>query len=112
MESSTKLNFIKIIHTLIWCLFVFVICYVLWSGITGNVSVYSWWAVAAVIGEGLVLLVFNGRCPLTVMARKYSASTRDNFDIFLPNWLAKYNKQIFIPLFCIGLAFMIFRHFE
>jgi hypothetical protein len=32
---------------------------------------------------------------ITVIARKYSDSTKDNFDIFLPNWLAKYNKLIY-----------------
>lgn len=40
---------------------------------------------------GIVLLVFEGKYPLMLMARKYSDSTRDNFDIYLPNWLAKNN---------------------
>lgn len=94
-------------HTFIWCLFVSIIMYVLWSGLTGNVSAYSWIAVALVIGEGLVLLMFKGRCPLTILARKYSDSEKDNFDIYLPNWLAKYNKLIFGILFAVGVVLII-----
>ena len=94
-------------HTFIWCLFVSIIMYVLWSGLTGNVSAYSWIAVALVVGEGLVSLIFKGRCPLTILARKYSDSEKDNFDIYLPNWLAKYNKLIFGILFAVGVVLII-----
>jgi hypothetical protein len=48
-------------------------------------------------------------CPLTVMARKYSDSEKDNFDIFLPIWLAKYNKLIFTTLYVIGLIIVLMR---
>ncbi|MFT7189365.1 MAG: hypothetical protein ACI9AV_002644, partial [Sediminicola sp.] len=34
---------------------------------------------------------------------------KDNFDIFLPNWLAKYNKVIFTTLFIIGLGLVLIR---
>lgn len=109
-EVRVKLRCIKIIHTLIWLVFVLTIIFVLWSGATGNISIYSWLAVVAVLGEGLVLLLFKGSCPLTIEARKYSSSAKDNFDIYLPNWLAKYNKLIFTAIFCIGLALMIWRY--
>ena len=85
------------------------ICYVLWSGLSGNVSAFSWFAVGLVVLEGLILLVYKGSCPLTVIARRYSDSTKDNFDIFLPEWLARYNKQIFTSLFLLGLSLMLIR---
>ncbi len=110
MSNPQKQLFrIKLIHTAIWLVLAPVVLYVLWSGITGNVTIYSWLAVAAIIIEGGVLLLFKGSCPLTVMARRYSDSTKDNFDIFLPNWLAKYNKTIFTSLFAIGLILMLYR---
>jgi hypothetical protein len=109
VEIQTKLLFIKSIHTLVWLMFVIIIAFILWSGFTANISVYSWLAVAAVTGEGLVLLLFKGSCPLTKLARRYSNSQKENFDIFLPNWLAKYNKLIFGALFCLGLIIMLFR---
>jgi hypothetical protein len=107
--AQEKLIAVKLIHTLIWAMFVSLITMVVYSGVTGHITPYSWIAVAAIIGEGAVLLVFKGRCPLTVVARKYSDSPKDNFDIYLPNWLAKYNKVIFTTLFGIGLLLMLFR---
>ncbi len=108
-ENERKLVVVKVIHTLIWYFFVAIILFILWSGVTDNLSIYTWLAVAAVVGEGLVLLIFSGSCPLTKVARRYSDSTDDNFDIYLPNWLAKYNKQIFGTLFFVGVVLMILR---
>lgn len=102
LPKQTKLVIVKTVHTIIWTMFVTLILYVLWSGVTGNISVYSWLAVAAVCLEGLVLLIFKGSCPLTPIARRYSDSDRDNFDIYLPNWLARYNKHIFTTIFVKG----------
>lgn len=106
-----KLFWIKLVHTLIWAFFVAVISYVLFSGITGNINTYTWVGIALVIGEGLVLLIFKMFCPLTLLARKYSDSTKDNFDIFLPNWLAKNNKLIFTTIFLIGFVLVLVRSF-
>jgi hypothetical protein len=106
-KANSRLLFIKSLHTLVWVAMVCVIAFVLWSGLTNNISIYSWLAVAIVFIEGLILLIFKGHCPLTDIARKYSSSTKHNFDIFLPEWLAKYNKLIFTLLFSLGLFFMI-----
>ena len=100
---------IKLIHSIIWLVFVALILFILWSGITGNVNFYSWLAVLAILGEVVVLSIFKGQCPLTITARKYSHSTKSNFDIFLPEWLAKHNKQIFGALFCLGLVMILVR---
>ena len=109
MNSDKKLLIIKLIHTFIWAFFVAVIFYVLYSGITNTVNVYTWVCIALVIGEGLTLLVFKMYCPLTLIARKYTDSQNDNFDIFLPNWLAKHNKLIFTSIFMIGVVIVIYR---
>ena len=66
-SSHTKLTIIKTIHTLIWAVFVTIIGYVLWSGITGNISNYSWLAAGAVILEGGTLALFKGKCPLIAL---------------------------------------------
>ncbi|MGB5428645.1 hypothetical protein [Eudoraea sp.] len=94
---------------MIWLFFVAVIFYVVYSGITGTINTYTWLGIWIVIGEGIVLLLFKMFCPLTVLARKYSDSQKDNFDIFLPNWLAKHNKLIFTTIFLIGLVLVVIR---
>lgn len=109
LTAQAKLTMIKTIHTLIWAVFVTIIGYVLWSGITGNISKYSWLAAAAVIFEGGTLALFKGKCPLTVLAERYTKPVKDNFDIYLPNWLARHNKLIFTLFYCIGLALMIVK---
>jgi hypothetical protein len=109
MNEANKLLGIKVIHTVIWVFFVFVIFYVLYSGITNTINSFTWIGIGLIIGEGLVLLFFKMFCPLTLMARKYSNSEKANFDIFLPNWLAKNNKAIFTSIFIVGVVLVLMR---
>lgn len=109
MKSSERLKFIKIIHTVVWVFFASIIFYILYCGLFNEINNFTWIAIALVIGEGIVLLIFRMYCPLTILARKYSHSEKDNFDIYLPNWLAKYNKIIFTIIFVTGLAFVLYR---
>jgi hypothetical protein len=44
----------------------------------------------------------SGRCPLTDLAGRYTEERVDNFDIYLPLWLARRNKMIFGTLFAVG----------
>ena len=109
MNPENRLLAIKWVHTLIWLFLVVVIFYILYSGIFNEIDIYTWIGIGLIILEGIVLLVFKMFCPLTIMARKYSDSEMDNFDIFLPNWLAKYNKLIFTTLYIIGLILVLVR---
>ena len=95
MEDETKLKLIKIIHTLIWLFFNFVIFYMLYAAVVNKLDVWLWIGYGIIFTEGITLLIFKSFCPVTVLARKYSHSTKDNFDIYLPNWLAKHNKLIY-----------------
>lgn len=111
MKRTHKLLVIKLLHTLIWVFFVVVIFYMLYSGIYNKVTTLTWIGIGLVLGEGLVLLVFKMFCPLTLIARKYSDSEKDNFDIFLPNWLAKHNKLIFTTIYVLALLLVLIRTF-
>ena len=105
------LRTIKLLHTFIWLFFVLVIFYVVYSGISGTITTFTWISISLVIGEGIVLLMFKMFCPLTVWARRYSDSEKTNFDIYLPEWLAKYNKVIFTSIFVAGLLLVLWRVF-
>lgn len=109
MDNIGKLRIIKIIHTLIWLFFVSVIFYILYCGIVDDINGLTWVAIMLILLEGIVLVVFKMFCPLTVLARKYSNSEKDNFDIYLPNWLARYNKEIFTSIFIIGIILVLIR---
>jgi hypothetical protein len=96
-------------HTVVWVFYVTVIFYILYCGITNTINIYTWIAIGLVFLEGLILLLFRTACPLTLIARKYSDSDKDNFDNFLPNLIARYNKIIFSITFMIGLFLVGYR---
>jgi hypothetical protein len=73
---------------------------------------FDWWLWAGysiIILEAITLLIFNCSCPLTLVAHKYSNSQKDNFDIYLPNWLAKYNKVIYTVIAGFVLVITIYQ---
>jgi len=111
MSDKTKLIWIKIIHTTIWIVCVAAIVYLVVAGIKDTVNVWVWICMGLIVIEGIVLLIFKWRCPLTILAERYTDKRDIGFDIFLPAWLAKYNKTIFSILFLIGLALVLWRVF-
>jgi hypothetical protein len=97
---------VKVVHTLAWAVF---------AGCIVALPLVAWrkWfqaaaiLIAVVCVEVLVLLVNGFRCPLTDVAARYTDDRRDNFDIYLPLLIARYNKQIFGTLFVAGILFTI-----
>ena len=81
----------------------------MYAVIINKIDHWVWICIGLVVLEGLVLLTFKMFCPLTVIARKYSNSSKDNFDIFLPFWLAKYNKIIYTSIFGVGIVILLVR---
>jgi hypothetical protein len=109
MKSETKLTLIKIIHTAIWIFFNFVIFYMLYAALANKLDIWLWIGYGFVSLEGLILLTFRFVCPLTLIARKYSNSTKDNFAIYLPNWLSKYTFLIYTTIFSIATIITIYQ---
>ena len=109
MKSETKLIIIKSIHTLIWLFFNVVIFYMLYAVIVNKLDIWLWIGYGLFVLEGITLLVFKFFCPLTIIARKYSDSTKANFDIYIPNWLAKYNKTIYTSILVIIIIITIYQ---
>lgn len=109
MKNTHKLLTIKLVHTIVWLFFVSIIFYVVYSGVTNDITFFTWIAIGLVLAEGIVLLIFKMFCPITLIARKYSDSKKDNFDIFLPEWVARHNKLIFTSIFLFGSALVLFR---
>ena len=106
---SSKLTIIKLIHTTIWIFFNVVIFYLFYAVIVNKIDKWIWIDLGLFMLEGIVLLVFKMKCPLTVVARRYSDSTKENFDIYLPNWLAKYTKLIYTSILLIVVAILVYR---
>lgn len=77
--------------------------------IANKIDLWVWVCLACIVVEGLVLVIFKKICPVTIMARKYSDSQEPNFDIYLPKWLAKYNKEIYTTIVLVAIVILIFR---
>ena len=109
--NGSKLLLIKLAHTAIWCVFAAAILYVLYAGIFDKVNIMVWICIVSVFIEGIVLMIFKGKCPFTIMGYNYAENPQVGFDIFLPAWLAKNNKLIFSTIFFIGFGLVLFRVF-
>ncbi|MGH9525023.1 MAG: hypothetical protein ACRD3E_21050 [Terriglobales bacterium] len=103
-----ELTAIKLLHTVIW------------AGMAGCVLAlpFAGWRkrfrlAAALIGvilaECIVLALNGGRCPLTDWAARYTSNRADNFDIYLPIWLARHNKRIFGTMFVVNVTIVAWR---
>ncbi len=109
MKNETKLTIIKIIHTGVWLFFNVVIFYMLYAVIVNKLDIWLWIGYGLFALETITLLAFKFFCPLTIIARKYSDSTKANFDIYLPHWLAKYNKLIYTSILVIIIILTVYQ---
>jgi hypothetical protein len=104
--GNRRLKAIKAAHTIVWLFFA--VCIL-------AIPVAAWLAAhqaaaafAIIVLVEVLVLVFNRfQCPLTPVAARYTADRSDNFDIYLPLWLARYNKIIFGSLYVAGLAYAL-----
>jgi hypothetical protein len=105
--KNHMLFLIKLIHTVIWVVMAAAAFYILYAGVTGTFDWILLISIMLLIVETIVLIVNKWTCPLTPMAEKYTSDREDNFDIYLPEWLAKYNKMIFGTVFVVGLILVV-----
>lgn len=102
-RQNLPLIAIKTLHTAIWAFFVACIVGLPAAALAGRFRLAAVLG-ALVLAEVLVLMANGGSCPLTDWAARYSGERAENFDIYLPCWLAKHNKRIFGALFVAGAA--------
>lgn len=106
--SAGALRTVRLLHTLIWAIFAGCIVAIPIAAAAGRLRTAGL-LIAVVLIEVLVLLANRWRCPLTDVAARYTDDRRDNFDIFLPRWLARHNKSIFGTLFAVGVIYTLIR---
>jgi hypothetical protein len=107
-SQAHSLGMVKLVHTVVWAFFatsIFAIPVFAWVGKYRQAFVF----IAIVFVEVLVLVINGWRCPLTSVAARYTDDRRDNFDIYLPEWLARYNKQVFGTFYVLAIFFTVAR---
>ena len=104
MKPESMLRAIKAIHTLVW------------AGFAGSILAIpvftrleslrvAWGLNGFVLLEVIVLAVNGMRCPLSDVAGRHTSERQDNFDIYLPLWLARHNKEVFGGLYRAGILY-------
>ena len=106
MAAARSLRRIRILHTVVWAFFASSIIAIPILAATRRFT-GAFLLIGIVAFEVLVLLLNRWRCPLTDVAARYTDDRRDNFDICLPEWLARHNKIIFGLLYVIGSLFTL-----
>ena len=106
--SGLILTTVKLGHTIVWGFFVAWIVAIWVFAWIGNLACAA--LSIGVVSVEVVVLVANGlHCPLTPIAARYTDDRRDNFDIYLPLWLAKRTKVIFGGLYAGGIVLTLVR---
>ena len=106
MRPIIALRIVKTVHTVAWAFFVaciLAIPYLAWQRRFAGVLVASGFLLA----EIAVLALNAMRCPLTAVAARYTSDRKANFDIYIPELVARYNKEIFGPLLIAGWVYAL-----
>ncbi|SPF42549.1 conserved membrane hypothetical protein [Candidatus Desulfosporosinus infrequens] len=109
MSNASKLLALKIVHTTIWVFYVSILVYMYYLVFLNKIDYTFWIAVFSVCLEATIVLIFGWKCPLTVYMERYVEKNEVCSDIFLPQWLAKYNKNGYSILFFLCLILAIYR---
>jgi hypothetical protein len=108
MSPGVALVLIKVVHTVVWAFFVACIVGIPGAALAGRLRLAV--ALSGIVLLEVAVLGLNAmRCPLTDVAARYTDTRADNFDIYLPLWLARYNKQVFGALWLAGEAVLVWR---
>jgi hypothetical protein len=107
-SPPARLTAIKLLHTAIWA--GMVTC-IVGAPVAAMRDRLDWAAAlsAPVLIECVILALNRRKCPLTDVAARYTASQAANFDIYLPEPVARYNKIIFGTLFLLGEVIVVWR---
>lgn len=108
MKASSALLIVKLVHTVAWAFFASCVLLIPLAAYLERLDTAAILIGIVVIEIGIFVLN-RWRCPLTAVAARYTQDREDNFDIFLPVWLARYNKTIFSALFLFGVAYTVFK---
>ena len=106
--NDRRLRAIRLLHTVVWAVFAGCIVAIPVLALQQRFRLAAILALI-VLGEVIVLAINRWRCPLTPIAARYTEDRRANFDIYLPEWLARYNKEIFGTLYFVAVVLLLVR---
>jgi hypothetical protein len=99
---------VKLLHTVVWALFVACILAIPILAALSRFRAAAFFV--GIVAVEVMVLVLNGmRCPLTDVAARFTSERQANFDIYLPEWLARHNKTVFGALYLASIVYLFAR---
>lgn len=102
---------IKSVHTIIWVIMTASNFLAFYFAFIGRFDAWFWIPCLLIVSEIFIILLNHWRCPITPIAEKYTEDRKSNFDIYLPEWLAKYNVKIFSGIIVVELLILLIKYF-
>jgi hypothetical protein len=112
MDNKKKIFYIKLIHSVIFLFMFACLVYIFFCAVVGR---YDWtlvFALAAIIVEGIVLIINRWTCPFTKLAQKYGDENGAVTDLFIPARYARHTFNVFTVIFIIELIWLAWGYFN
>ncbi len=103
------LRIVKSIHTLIWLVMTGATILLFRAVLVQSFDFLFYISSGLIMAEIVVLTINGWVCPVTPLAARYTDNRRANFDIYLPNFIARYNKQIYSVILTLILIIQIIQ---
>ena len=103
---------IKTLHTAIWWVMTFSVFYIGFCVFYMEFDRLFVISMVLISVEIVIIFANSWKCPLTAVARRYTDNQAANFDIYLPEIIAKYNKEIFSGILTLILILYIYNSFK
>ena len=107
---NKRVFIVKSIHLTLFILNCVCLFYIIYCIITRT---YDWTlltAIVIILVDGLSIVLYRGRCPLTILAERYGAENGAVTDIILPAWCARYVFKFFIVVAAIEVVLLGFGY--
>lgn len=108
---TTGTNLIRFVHIVIFIFLMGCLAFALYSVISNRITSWTWIALLLIFLEGLVLMIFNWRCPLTIWAENRGAENGSVADYFLPKALADHLFLVYGIAYAITVVLVLVRWF-
>lgn len=103
------LNFIKLLHTIVFLVMSAAILFLLYCGLTGQISRWTSYAFALVMVEVLIYAGNGFLCPLKVWADNLTPEGEPMSDIYLPRWIADRIVVVSTPMLVVACLLIAVR---
>lgn len=109
MKNQKAIYIVRLIHSAIAAFFIFCIGILYYFALAEKSSPWTIWIIAILLVEGWVLMVNQGKCPLSFFHRKYG-DDKKFYDLFLPEAIAPYAPHFLGVATVIGIILLLAKH--